>query len=258
MPFTLSHPAAILPLRRVPGLRTVPLVLGAMAPDFAHYLPWSVRAWFPETHNLRASWMVCVPLCLAILAAMYLLREPLTALMSARARWLCLRAIAPFGQRPLEWLLAVPSILLGAWSHLLWDSFTHGDGWVVRHDPALHAIVVIGAYDTTVNRILQYLSSIAGLGILAVWYWRLRVPDPLPREARAGKPLAGPVLLLCAAAAVLIGGVHALSLMQRTPSVYIIIEIFLTHGLAWFALLYLVAGTVLTLDHRSNAPADTP
>ncbi|MGH8269395.1 MAG: DUF4184 family protein, partial [Steroidobacteraceae bacterium] len=30
MPFTLAHPAAVLPLRRIGLLRTVPLVIGAM------------------------------------------------------------------------------------------------------------------------------------------------------------------------------------------------------------------------------------
>jgi hypothetical protein len=249
VPFTLSHPAAILPLRRLKPLRTVPLILGAMAPDFSHYLPWSVRAWFPDTHNLAASWRVCVPLCLAVLGCAWLLRKALTALMSPRARWLCLTAIEPFGKRPLEWLLAPFSILIGAWSHLIWDSFTHGNGWMVRHYAVLHMNFAIGPYEITVNRVLQYLSSVAGLAILAVWYWRLPAPDPLPQQAHGGRPLAGPVLLLCAAAATLIGAVQATSLLERSPSIYMGLETFFTHGLAWFGAMYLVAGTVLTLEH---------
>lgn len=252
MPFTLSHPAAILPLRRLKPLRTVPLVLGALAPDFSHYLPTSVRAWFPYTHNLAASWRVCVPLCLGVIGCCYLLRAPLTALMSARARWLCLTAIDPFGKQPVEWLLAPLSIVLGAWSHLLWDSFTHGDGWMVRHSAALHAQFTIASYSITVNRVLQYLSSVAGLAILAVWYWRLPAPEPLSLAAHTGRPRAGPVLLLCATAATLIGGVQAMSSLERIRSVYLGLETFLTHGLAWFAVLYLVAGTVLTLEHQGD------
>jgi hypothetical protein len=254
VPFTLSHPAAILPLRRLKPLRTVPLVLGAMAPDFSHYLPWNVRVWFPDTHNFGASWRVCVPLCLVVLGCAWLLRAPLTALMSPRARWLCLTAIEPFGKRPVEWLLAPLSILIGAWTHLLWDSFTHSNGWMVRHYAALHAALVIGSYETTVNRVLQYLSSVAGLAILAVWYWRLPAPDPLPLQSRSGRPPAGPVLLLCAAAATLIGGVQATSYLERFHSIYMGFATFFTHGLAWFAALYLVAGTVLTLEHNSDAP----
>jgi hypothetical protein len=39
MPFTLAHPAAILPLRGWRYLRTAPLILGAMAPDLPYFLP---------------------------------------------------------------------------------------------------------------------------------------------------------------------------------------------------------------------------
>ena len=113
----------------------------------------------------------------------------------------------------------------------------------------------VGPYDTTVNRVLQYVSSVAGLAILAVWYWRLPAPDPLSLQARSGRPPAGPVLLLCAAAATLIGGVQATSYLQRTPSIYLGLETFFTHGLAWFAVLYVVAGSVLTLEHNSDGAA---
>jgi hypothetical protein len=256
VPFTLAHPAAILPLRRLRPLRTVPLILGAMAPDFRDYLPWSVRSAFPSTHTLRASVFVCVPLCLVALAVLYLLRQPLTALLSPRARWLCLSAIEPFGRRASEWLFAPLSILVGAWSHLLWDSFTHGSGWMVRHYAWLHAPLAIGGDYTSVNRVLQYLSSVAGLAVLAVWYWRLPVPQPLPRAVYAGRPPAGPVLALCAAGAFLIGGVQALTFLERVPSYYMTFGVFLTHGLSWFAALYLTAGAVLTLEQRHGAAGE--
>jgi hypothetical protein len=255
VPFTLAHPAAILPVRSFKPLRTVPLILGAMAPDFRDYLPWSVRSAFPNTHTLRASVFVCVPLCLLVLAALYLLREPLTALLSPRARWLCLSAIEPFGRRSREWLLAPLSILVGAWSHLLWDSFTHGNGWMVRHLAWLHAPLAIAGGYTTVNRALQYLSSVVGLAVLALWYWRLPAPQPPPR-VRAGGSQAGPVLALCVAGAILIGGVQALTFMERMPSYYMTFDVFLTHGLSWFAVLYLTAGAVLTMEQRHGGAGE--
>jgi Domain of unknown function (DUF4184) len=257
VPFTLAHPAAILPLRRFKPLRTVPLILGAMAPDFRDYLPWDVRSALPNTHTLRASVLVCVPMCLLVLGALYLLREPLTALLSPRARWLCLSAVEPFGRRASEWLIAPLSILVGVWSHLLWDSFTHGSGWMVRHLAWLRAPLAIDGSYTTVNQVLQYLSSVAGLAVLALWYWRLPVPQPLPRAVRPGSPPAGPVLALCLAAAILIGGVQALIFRERVPSYYMTFGVFLTHGLSWFAVLYLTAGAVLSLEHR-HGDADEP
>jgi hypothetical protein len=63
------------------------------------------------------------------------------------------------------------------------------------------------------------------------------------------------VLLLCAAAATLIGGVQATGFMERVPSIYMLLEIFFTHGLAWFAVLYIVAGSLLTLEHHRDGSA---
>jgi hypothetical protein len=63
------------------------------------------------------------------------------------------------------------------------------------------------------------------------------------------------VLLLCGAAAALIGGVQATGFMERVPSIYMVLDIFLTHGLAWFAVLYIVAGSVLTLEHHRDGSA---
>jgi hypothetical protein len=55
--------------------------------------------------------------------------------------------------------------------------------------------------------------------------------------------------MLVAAAAILIGGVQATQAFGHTPVIYHTLDIFLTRSLAWFAVLYLVAGTVVTLEH---------
>src|SRR6202007_2783102 len=132
MPFTLAPPAAILPLRGLRSLRTAPLVIGAMIPDLPSYLPGRFSHLRPETHSVAGSFTTCLVLGYAALGAVYLLRRPLTALLTPRARWVCLGALAPFRRRPLEWALASVSIELGVWTHLLWDSFTHENGWMVR------------------------------------------------------------------------------------------------------------------------------
>jgi hypothetical protein len=60
------------------------------------------------------------------------------------------------------------AILIGAWSHVLWDSFTHSRGWIVRHVPLLQRRLFgsgIPAYKG-----LQYLSSVLGLCVLLYGY----------------------------------------------------------------------------------------
>jgi uncharacterized protein DUF4184 len=257
MPFTLAHPAAILPLRGLKYLRTAPLIIGAMIPDLPYYVPARFGLIGPETHSVTGSFTTCLLLGYAGLVCVFLLRRPLTALLSARARWLCLTALAPFSRRPLEWALASVSIIVGVWTHLLWDSFTHNDGWVVRRVAALSATVTLGEYSGTVCHLLQYLSSVLGLAAMALWYWRLPVPAAAPAGPGAPRSSVGPVLMLVATAAILIGGVQATQAFSHTPVIYRTLVIFLTRSLAWFAVLYLVAGTVVTLEQDHEAASGT-
>ena len=252
MPFTLAHPAAVLPLRRVRHLRIAPLIVGAMVPDLPYYLPGGIARYVPVTHAFVHSFTVDLLLGYALLASLVVLRRPLTALLSARARALCLRALLPF-HRPIEWAFAAPAILLGVWTHLLWDSFTHRDGWMVQRVEALSARLILGPYDGTVFHALQYLSSVLGLCVLVLWYARLPTPAAAV-GAGAARSAAGPVLLLVLVAALLIGGVQGMEYFERTRSVYDGLFVLLTNALFWFAALYLTAGIVLTLEHGEPSP----
>ena len=97
-------------------------------------------------------------------------------------------------------------IIAGIWSHLLWDSFTHPDGWTVRRVAALSAPVTFGSYTGPLCHVLQYLSSVVGLLVLVIWYWRLAAPAAVPAEPGAARSAARPLLVLVASAGVLIVG----------------------------------------------------
>jgi hypothetical protein len=254
MPFTLAHPAAVLPLRGLRHLRSVPLMVGAMAPDTPYYFPGRLQHAMPETHRFEDSFGSCLLFGYLLLAALFVLRRPLTALLAPRARWLCLHALAPFS-RPREWLWAAPALLLGIWTHLLWDSFTHSDGWMVHRVAALSAPVNIAGYSGPLCHLLQYLSSVVGLTILAWWYLRLPAPARPRPDPHATRTSSRPVLLLIAAAAGLIASVQAIEIHYRAASFYRTIDVFLTHGITWFAVLYLIAGTIVTLEHDQERGA---
>jgi membrane-bound metal-dependent hydrolase YbcI (DUF457 family) len=257
MPFTLAHPAAVLVLRHVRYLRTAPLIVGAMTPDLPYYFSEGLSGHVlrMDTHSLVGSYMVDLPLGLAILICMVLLREPLTVLLPARSRWLCLHALEPFSRSAREWLFAPFAIQIGVWSHVLWDSFTHSGTWAVRRFPALGEPVTIGSYTGQISHILQYASSGVGLAIVVWWYARLRVPGAAHVGHDARRARAGPALLLVAGAALLIGGVEAVLYYRHSDgAIYRTIDTFLTRGLAWFVVLDLFAGTVVELEHRAAAP----
>ena len=62
----------------------------------------------------------------------------------------------------------------------------------------------------------------------------------------------GPALALTAAAAMLIGGVQATESFGYAGGIYHTLEVFFTRTLAWFAVLYLVVGAVVTLEERRD------
>ncbi|MGW4242605.1 DUF4184 family protein [Nocardia sp. NPDC004722] len=182
MPFTLAHPAAVLPLRRTlwfPGL-----VAGSIAPDVPYYVPVGVDGEF--THSLLG--LPADMLLGAVgVAIAWALRRPVSGLLG--------KAITMTRPTPLGGGLA---LLAGALTHLAWDAFTHTDGAAVQHWEVLRESV-IGPH--RVYNVIGYISSIGGMlllaGYLVAWYRRAATAAPDPRRV--------PVLLSLLAVAVLAG-----------------------------------------------------
>ncbi|MGW0826835.1 DUF4184 family protein [Streptomyces sp. NPDC002845] len=106
------------------------------------------------------------------------------------------------------WLLL--SALIGIASHLAWDSFTHGDGFLVTHLQPLRASALGGL---TVARLLQYTSTAFGLAAVGRHLWRrrgrLRTHGDTGIAARLGPVMRWSVVTLLVAAPVLGGAVNA-------------------------------------------------
>jgi len=171
MPFTLAHPAIIVPLARANPKFWVlsALVVGSMAPDFEYFL--FLRPVRTIGHDLIGIPLLCIPSGLAVLWAFHcVMKRSLVLLLPGPLRRRLLGACGPFPFRPAGRFLAiVASLAVGAFSHIAWDSFTHENGWVVLRFPPLAAPVVAGV---RVFKILQHGSTILGLALLMVWSWR--------------------------------------------------------------------------------------
>ncbi len=252
MPFTFAHPAAVLPLRRFRFLQTVPLIIGSLAPDIPYFFPWWLKRLLPDTHTLYGSFTTCLPLGMALLILTLALREPLTVLLGARLRWICLRSIDRFTERPLHWPIALLSILLGAWTHIAWDSITHQGGWTVARVAALSAPVSIFGWQTETSHLLQYVSSVFGLVVLGFWIRILvkRVPAAIAEDP--ARPRARWLVLAMIVLAALLVGVSRAFLAWHTDSYYRLGYLLLTRTIGWFAVLYLAAGLVATISRRSE------
>ncbi len=194
---------------------------------------------------------------MAFLVATLLLKEPLTVLLGARARWTCLRSIERFYERPMHWPIALFSILIGAWTHIAWDSVTHQTGWTAERVAALSAPVSIFGWDTETSHLLQYLSSVFGLAVLALWFWTLVKRVPATVATDASRPRAHWWLLALIAVVSLTIGAGRASMAWHSGGYYRLGYLLLTRTIGWFVLLYLGAG-ILVMWNRRRRPMLRP
>lgn len=252
MPFTLAHPAAIMPLRRLRYVPTLALLVGSVVPDVPYYLPArALTASLVDLHSVFGAMVAGIPLGMLILALVLFLRRPLTALMTERARWVTLREAEAFLSRPVNWVLAIPAVFIGSLTHILWDSFTHPDTWITRQVSVLNLqIDVLGLYTGPVSHILQYVTTVLGLLLIGYWYHLVAAEAPPKLAAGPNRSRVRRALTLVIAAAVAMGIVHTVRAYHQFPTIYGLFYLMLTRTTAWFMLLYVVAGAMVLRTQR--------
>lgn len=210
MPFTVSHVAAVLPLAiGQPGRRLVPaaLVIGSMVPDLPYFVPphrgsgWTHAAYGPVTIDLAAG--------LVLLALWhFVLHRPLVDLAP---RWVARRLPTPVPLRGTRWIWAALSVVIGAYTHVLLDTFTHPGRWGTTQLPALTvALGPLPAY-----KWLQFGGGALGLVILIAWsaVWLARVvPRPTATRLTPGRR----ALIWAAVVAVLVGSAAVIGALSNT------------------------------------------
>ena len=193
MPFTLAHPAAVLPLvhrgRARGKLIGSALVIGAMAPDVPYFAGQFALG------DLAHSWAAVPTLDLAItvaLAALWhlVLRVPLVGLLPARWAAAADQLTAPREKRIR--LPAVPwfvlSAVIGTVTHVAWDDFTHPGRVGVRLIPVLQNARVLGEPPYV---LLQYGCSVLGVAALGLWTVQ-EMRREMRRAAQSGTNTAPP------------------------------------------------------------------
>ncbi len=163
MPFTISHaiaayPAHYLTRRKIP---VMPLVIGSMSPDFPYLL--FMTPMHAPGHSIFGVWIYCLLPALLMLTLWYLwLEKPilnLLALPRAQVSW-----------NIREGLLVILGVLLGAYSHLLWDATSHSYGYFVQNSEFWH----IELFGLPLYKLNQYGSGVLGLAGLVLWYAKLK------------------------------------------------------------------------------------
>ena len=210
MPFTLAHPAAILPFMRQPFV-PIALIAGAMAPDLPYFLKLPVNGggWYESlfernnTHDMAQILTFGLPLAIILAGFLWLVVEPMR--WATPDKWLPNHKKLgrdPSAARVALWIFY--SLMVGLFTHIAWDSFTHASGWVVQQLPFLSSEVIAGI---PLFKILQHGSTLAGALILIIWYLeRLKAnPAKNPRTQGNGVRLALLAAVLIIPAAITAG-----------------------------------------------------
>lgn len=200
MPFTFSHPAAVLPLRYLPKkwFSLTGLVIGSMVPDFEYFIRMKVESIY--SHTWPGLFWFDLPLALALMLIYNALIK--NRLIDHLPIFLN-RRFSDFKNTSKvhsKYLVIIISILIGAASHILWDDFTHPTGYFVLHTPILKHPVFMFHHKFLLYNILQQLSSLIGALIILVAIWLL----PLGKST-AHKPIIYYWLIVAAIAVIIIG-----------------------------------------------------
>jgi hypothetical protein len=214
MPFTIAHSVTAKPIHSLSrGRLPLPgLAVGAMAPDFEYLVHLSATRTIG--HTIPGLFVLCLPSALVALYLWYRLVGPVLATLLRPGTggltngWAA--DAAPFGP-PARFAWLCVSIVIGSFSHIAWDAFTHEGGVVVNLWSGFSHPIGPGALP--VYRWLQYGCSVFGMALLGVWAHRATQRPPRPGGVAEGDGTDGvrgsvPVLSRTrrAVAAAVVGG----------------------------------------------------
>lgn len=178
MPFTFSHPALILPFTYLPKrwVSFTGLIIGSLTPDFEYFLKMKIQGSF--SHTLMGLFLYDLPF--GVFLAFVFHRTVKNDLfqnlpMFFKARLSKFNRFQWVDYFKLNWIIVIFSILIGAFSHLLWDSFTHYDGYFVNLISTLKNKVELFGFQFSIFNLLQHLSSLIGAIFIFLAFWKLPI-----------------------------------------------------------------------------------
>lgn len=245
MPFTLSHPAAAIPLRRY-GLVLSALIIGSMAPDLPFYIKLPVTRGF--SHSLPGAIIFSFPLAVLVFWVFHRwFKHPLVALLPHGLQARLLPAADRFmPDTRRRWLLSLLSIFVGLVTHLVWDLFTHHNhGNLVEILPLLDQTAVSTPFgDAPWYIVLQIISSILGLALILLWSirWFLSTRPSHPNERLSQAPVRMSTILIIAVGIIplSLGGSALVVIPHGGYSLYLFIREFIVNCLALSLLAFAV------------------
>lgn len=256
MPATFTHPVAVLPLKRwCPKVfNFAALIIGSMSPDLGYFFRQFGLA--REAHTLWGTLIIALPSGLVTLALFYLLRRPLCFMLPQPHRSALMPMASRFPSLSVGWLLrTLSSLLIGAWTHTVWDSFTHPGAWSVERISSLReAWFHIAGTEFAGSYVLQQLSTFGGGALLVAVYWIWLRRQPL-RQASEPERFTNRhryiTLMILAILSLFIALPSALEMASRFEG-YLAFRVFVFRSVVYSlgAFVPLMVGTAVALAFR--------
>ncbi|GHA62145.1 DUF4184 family protein [Pontibacter akesuensis] len=180
MPFTFSHPAIVLPLKKLkPNWFSVNgLVLGSMAPDLQYFLKMSGASDFG--HTAIGVFAIDLPLSFLVAIAFHrwvrnsLIRHLPSPLDTRYSDFLTFDFNAYLRR---SWFVFAASAFVGALSHMFWDFFGRPEGIVYYFAPAFfEQTLQLGPVEMEVNDLIERIGSVLGLIFLGWLVFQKKEP----------------------------------------------------------------------------------
>ena len=176
MPFTFSHPALVLPLKFLPRkwFSLTGLVIGSLTPDFEYFMRMRIQSNY--SHTIGGLFWFDLPLGIIIAFVFHnIVRDSLfdNLPMFLKSRFTTFKDFNWNHYFKTSWFVVLISILIGAFSHIFWDGFTHEDGYFVKSIPILGQIIEIFGRQVPILKISQHTSTLLGGLIIAVFILKL-------------------------------------------------------------------------------------
>lgn len=176
MPFTPAHPAIILPFIRSRYFSATGLIAGSMSPDFEYFFKMSVSSVY--SHTVAGLIYFDLPVTILISLVFHLVVKKnliynLPLFLQKRFNALLEIDFVKYLKEHL-WIFVI-SALLGAASHILWDSFTHNNAFFVRTLPFYKGThVPFEGVRYPLWYALQHISTVVGLTTIVIYMLSMR------------------------------------------------------------------------------------
>ena len=176
MPFTLAHPAIVLPLVFLPRkyISMTALIFGSLVPDAESYIRTYAAKDF--AHTWAGFFWFGLPFGLFLTFVFHnVVRNSLIDNFPSflQQRFSRFREFDWNKRFRQKWPVIIISMIIGGVSHFFWDSFSHFDSVLFINYPRLRGNINLFDRELEIPYLIQYLSTLLGIMLILVFVARM-------------------------------------------------------------------------------------